>query len=174
MGVSAVTMPVEHVAAIRANSRPRRSWRVPRPRTADGYSIFLAVCMAVGVPLWFMFAPWDYEPRTWGWNVPGQIADYYLIAQIFLLLTSAGRSDRIGMNDTVVSLVAFIVVFATAVIVLTQAVNGRNLSLFQVGLLFALVKNTFFELVFTAWMRFLVNRRYFATAPASVDDHHDQ
>lgn len=176
-----MTMPVEHVAAIRAN-RHRRPWKLPRPRTADGFSKLLAILLAVGTPVWFIVSQWwnpSYDPQAgWVWAVPGYIAIYYITTQLLLLFTSAGgRSERIGMDDTIVSGIAFTSVFATTVVILMLALDGRyHLGAFQWTMLMFLLKAALFEFLATGWVRFLVNRRYFATAQAgSYDDggHHE-
>lgn len=174
-GMIEAEVAVSHVN--RPPPRRRRRWHLPRPRTADGGSMMLALIMTVGVPLWFLVSQWwnpNYEPTApWVWNIPGTIAMTYIVSQIWLLLVSAGRSDRIGMSDTAISGLAFASVFGTTVVVITLGFQGNyHLGGFQANLLYFLFKTTLAELVFTAWMRFLVNRRYFATAPAR-ESHHD-
>lgn len=169
---------IPEVAAIQVNRRKRRLPRIPRPRTADGASSALAITMGLATPAWFgLSEAWNshYEPVTpWVWNIPGQIAMTYLVAQILLLLVSAGRSDRIGMNDFAVSGLALLSVFGTAVVVVVKAFEGKyHLGGFQTNLLYFLLEATLTEFLFTGWMRFLVNRRYFASAPAQQQQPDD-
>jgi hypothetical protein len=137
---------------------------------ADNWSMGTAAALTLFVPVWFYAAHlWNpgYVPvRPWVWAAPWFLCMIYLYFQFWLLLISAGRSDRIGMADTVVSMVAFLSVFATAIVLIVLWTFDRyNLAFFQAMTIFALIVTTLGELVFTAWVRYLVNRRYFAGVP---------
>jgi hypothetical protein len=141
---------------------------------ADNWSMALAALLAVFVPVWFYAAHWwnpNYTPvRPWVWAAPWFLCIIYLYVQFWLLLISAGRSDRIGMADTVVSLIAFLSAFATAIVLIVLWTFDRyNLGFFQAMTIFAIMVTTLGELVFTAWVRYLVNRRYFAGVPFAQD-----
>jgi hypothetical protein len=141
---------------------------------ADRWSMGLAAMLALFVPIWFYAAhQWNpnYVPvRPWVWAAPWFLCMIYLYVQFWLLLISAGRSDRIGMADTVISLVAFLSAFATAIVlVVVWSFDRYNLGFFQGMTIFAIMVTTLGELVFTAWVRYLVNRRYFAGVPTMHD-----
>ena len=137
---------------------------------ADRWSVILAFAVALFVPLWFFGAnAWnpEYVPvRPWVWAVPGIGALLYVFLQFWLLLNSAGRSDEIGMSDTVVSLIAFMSCFGTLIALSILAYQGNyNLGAFQSVTISLITVAALGELVFTAWVRYLVNRRYFASVP---------
>jgi hypothetical protein len=137
---------------------------------ADNWSMAAAAALALFVPIWFYAAHlWNpaYTPvRPWVWAAPWFLCMIYLYFQFWLLLISAGRSDKIGMADTVVSLLAFLSAFATAVVLIVLwSLDRYNLGFFQAMTIVAIIVTTLGELVFTAWVRYLVNRRYFAGVP---------
>jgi hypothetical protein len=141
--------------------------------------MLLALIVPIGTPVWFIGASlWnpDYVPVTgFVWSVPWILAFAYLVVQIIMLLNSAGQSDNIGMADTIVSGVAFISTLLTFAALIMLSRNGEyNLGQFQTSLALALLLSSLSELIITAWMRFLVNRRYFAGVPSGGGDHHNQ
>ncbi len=176
----------DEVAAAEANRPPphhsgtrRSQFRIPTPKTADGWSSGLAIALAIDVPLWFyLSAQWNpaYTPtRGWVWGLPWIFAMVYVQAQVMFLLVSSGRSDKIGMGDLALSGLAFVSVLITTVVMVVLWWQGTYyLGGFQWSLAVALVFSTLSELVTTAWMRFLVNRRYFASVQGGGDtgDHH--
>jgi hypothetical protein len=77
---------------------------------------------------------------------------------------SAGRSDDIGMKDTIVSLLAALSSFGTLVsIFVLWELDKFYLGAFQAMTIATVTLTTFGELIFTAWVRYLVNRRYFSS-----------
>lgn len=152
----------------------RRAWRIRLPHRADGWSMLLAFLFALFVPLWFFASAWwnpHYEPvRGWVWSLPWIFALVYLVAQLFFLFVSAVDSDRIGISDMGVSLVALLSVFGTIIVLVVCDVLGKyHLGGFQTHELIAYFCTALCELAFTAWARFLVNRRTFAAV--STGDH---
>jgi hypothetical protein len=138
---------------------------------ADNWSMALAGLLALFIPAWFYGAHlWNpnYVPiRPWVWAAPWFLCMMYLYVQFWLLLISAGRSDRIGMGDTMLSMIAFLSAFGTAIVLVVMwSFDRYNLGFFQAMTIFALIVTTLGELVFTAWVRYLVNRRYFAGVPS--------
>jgi hypothetical protein len=163
------------VAAVAANTR-RRWFRVPRPRTADGWSVFLAALVTFGIPLWFWSsANTGYTPEGWVWSLPWMVAFIYYQIQMLFLLTSIGRSDDLGMRDSVVSGLSVLSVFGTVVIIGFTSIQGvSTVDGFGWTTLMAALFAVAGEFLSTLWVRFLVNRRYFATAPAADTGHHHQ
>lgn len=155
-------------------ARERRRIHLPHPRNSDGWSMFLAVLMALGVPLWawisYTWGSPDPDAKiSWVLAVPWMIALFYTYAQVLFLLTSIGRSDDLGMSDTVVSGITLLAVFGTIVVVTVLAAQGSFHFGAGKGLtLLAMLMATAGEFLCTAWMRFLVNRRYFASVPSSA------
>jgi hypothetical protein len=95
--------------------------------------------------------------------MPGIACIVYLFAQFWALMQSAGRSDDIGMMDIVVSLLAALSSFGTLVgIVILWAEDRLYFGPFQAMAIITVTLATFGELLFTAWARYLVNRRYFS------------
>jgi hypothetical protein len=160
--------------------RSSRRWRIPHPRTADGASSWLAIIVGIGIPVWIWISIQTgdvYVPTKPNvWDDPWAFAMAYFLIQIFFLLISSGRSDQIGMGDTLISGLAFCFVLGTTVVVGVLAAQGSyHLNDFQLTLIIAALTATFFEFLYTGWMRFLVNRRYFAAAPGvggGGDGHH--
>ncbi len=73
------------------------------------------------------------------------------------------------MSDTVVSGITLLAVFGTIVVVTVLAAQGSFHFGAGKGLtLLAMLMATAGEFLCTAWMRFLVNRRYFASVPSSA------
>src|SRR5215467_6144765 len=102
--------------------------------------------------------------RPWVWAVPGLICISYLFAQFWALMHSAGRSDDIGMKDTIISLLAALSSFGTMVsIFVLWELDKFYLGAFQAMTIGAVTLTTFGELIFTAWVRYLFNRRYFSS-----------
>ena len=152
----------------------RRSWRFI-PRNADSWSSILAIVFALLVPTWFFVAnDWNpnYVPiRPWLWSYPWIIAFTYFMFQMLFLLKSAINSDRIGILDMGFSLLALLSVFGTTIVVIDRSEIGKfHIGGFQEHELAALLAVAFFELAFTAWVRFLVNRRTFAAVAGSHDN----
>ena len=143
----------------------------PTPRgghSDERWSIGLALTAMVLVPAYFFLVPIhspEYTPiRPWVWAVPGLICISYLFAQFWALMHSAGRSDDIGMKDTIVSLLAALSSFGTLVSILVLwELDKFYLGAFQAMTIGAVTLTTFGELIFTAWVRYLVNRRYFSS-----------
>jgi hypothetical protein len=133
------------------------------------FSGFFALATAVGVPFWFLLvAPWwnkDYVPVTPPvWAVPGIACILYMAAQVYWLLRSAtSSSEDIGIGDLAVSLISCLSCFGTLIaIVIFWALDKYVLGWFQIMTILTINLTTFLELLFTAWIRYLVNRRYFA------------
>jgi cation transport ATPase len=134
----------------------------------ERWSIGLALAATVLVPGYFLavdvYSPQYVPVRAWVWAVPGIICILYLFAQFWALLHSAGRSDDIGMMDTVVSLLSALSCFGTLVaMVILSLLDKYHLGAFQAMTIITITIATFGELIFTAWVRYLVNRRYFAS-----------
>ena len=134
-------------------------------------SICLALLATVLVPVFFlavnMYSPQYVPVRPWVWAAPGILCILYLFAQFWALLTSAGSSDDIGMMDTVVSLLAALSCFGTlTAMIILSLLDKYHLGAFQAMTIITISIATFGELIFTAWVRFLVNRRYFASVGA--------
>jgi hypothetical protein len=136
----------------------------------ERWSMGLAFAAMFGIPAYFFLAPlWNpaYTPvRPWVWAVPGVICIVYLFAQFWALMHSAGRSDDIGMKDTIVSLFAFLSCFGTLVAMTILWAQGHyHFGPFQAMSIITATFTAFGELLFTAWVRYLVNRRYFSGVP---------
>jgi hypothetical protein len=153
-----------HAAQIEAGRRSSPY----RGNTDERWSMGMALAATVLVPAYFFGTPYyspEYVPiRPWVWAMPGVICILYLFAQFWALLHSAGRSDDIGMKDTVVSLVSALSSFGTLIAMSIFWVQGSfHFGVFQVMAITIVTLTTFGELIFTAWVRYLVNRRYFST-----------
>jgi hypothetical protein len=141
-------------------------------RSDESWSMGLAITAMVLIPAYFFMVPLyspQYVPiRPWVWAMPGIICIVYLFAQFWALMQSAGRSDDIGMMDIVVSLLAALSSFGTLVgIVILWSEERMHFGPFQAMALITVTLTTFGEMIFTAWVRYLVNRRYFSSvAPA--------
>lgn len=162
----------QEVASAESN---RHYWRRYLPSRADGWSSLMAILFAALVPAWFVAAgSWHsgYSPvRPWVWTVPWIITWLYFAIQMLCLLRSAVDSDRIGMADMTLSLLALMSVFATVIVLTVLSVLGRYvLGGFQIHEMAALLSTALLELACTAWVRFLVNRRTFAAVAGS--EHH--
>ncbi len=136
----------------------------------ERWSIGLALIALVAIPAYFFLTPYwnaEYTPiRPWVWAVPGIVCILYLFAQFWALLHSAGRSDDIGMKDTVVALLTALSSFGTLVALLILWFQGSyHFGPFQAMSIATITVTTFGELIFTAWVRYLVNRRYFSSVP---------
>jgi hypothetical protein len=71
------------------------------------------------------------------------------------------------MMDTVVSLLAALSCFGTlTAMIILSLLDKYHLGAFQAMTIITISIATFGELIFTAWVRFLVNRRFFATVGA--------
>ena len=139
------------------------------------FSGLFALGAAVGVPVWFLLlAPWwnpDYVPLTpQVWAVPGIGCILYIAAHLYWLLRSAtSSSDDIGMGDAAISLITFMSCFGTLVaMVILWAVDKYVLGWFQIMTIATINLTAFLELLFTVWIRYLVNRRYFAGIPGQA------
>jgi hypothetical protein len=137
-------------------------------RADESWSMGLALAAMVLIPAYFFIVPFyspDYVPkRPWVWALPGIVCIVYLFAQFWALMQSAGRSDDIGMMDIVVSLLAALSSFGTLVgIVIFWSQDQMYFGPFQAMALITVTLTTFGELIFTAWVRYLVNRRYFSS-----------
>ena len=138
--------------------------------TDETWSMGLAIAALFLVPAYFFLAPYwnpDYTPvRPWVWAVPGVSCILYLFAQFWALMHSAGRSDDIGMKDTVVALLAALSCFGTLIaLMILWAQDRYHFGAFQAMTIATITVTAFGELIFTAWVRYLVNRRYFAGVP---------
>jgi hypothetical protein len=92
------------------------------------------------------------------WVAPGIVCIVYLFAQFWALTQSAGRSDDIG------SLLAALSSFGTMVgIAILWSQDRMHFGPFQAMAIITITLTTFGELLFTAWIRYLVNRRYFSS-----------
>ena len=145
------------------------------PRKADSWSSIFAIFFAFLVPTWFFVAnDWNpnYAPiRPWVWSYPWIIAFTYFMFQMLFLLQSAINFDRIGILDMGFSLLALLSVFGTTIVIVDRSEIGRfHIGGFQEHELAALLAAAFFELAFTAWVRFLVNRRTFAAVAGGHDN----
>jgi hypothetical protein len=134
----------------------------------ERWSIGLALVATVLIPTYFFLVPLyspQYVPiRPWVWAVPGMVCILYLFAQFWALMQSAGCSDDIGMKDIVVSLLAALSSFGTLVgIVILWTEDRLYFGPFQAMAVITITLTTFGELIFTAWVRYLVNRRYFSS-----------
>jgi hypothetical protein len=134
----------------------------------ERWSMGLALAAMVLIPAYFFLVPLyspTYVPvRPWVWAVPGIVCIVYLFAQFWALMHSAGRSDDIGMKDTIVSLLAALSSFGTLVAIVILWGQGRlHFGVFQAMAIITITITMFGELIFTAWVRYLVNRRYFAS-----------
>jgi divalent metal cation (Fe/Co/Zn/Cd) transporter len=135
----------------------------------ERWSIGLALGAALVIPAYFFLTPYwnaQYTPiRPWVWAVPGVVCMLYLFAQFWALLHSAGRSSEdIGMKDTVVALLTALSSFGTLVAMLILWFQGNYyFGPFQAMAVGTITATTFGELIFTAWVRYLVNRRYFSS-----------
>lgn len=134
----------------------------------ERWSMGMALVALVAVPAYFFGVPFysaEYVPiRPWVWAMPGVICIFYLFAQFWALLHSAGRSDDIGMKDTVVSLLTALSSFGTLVAMIIYWSQGNfYFGIFQWMAIITATVTTFGELIFTAWVRYLVNRRYFSS-----------
>lgn len=143
-----------------------------RKHSDERWSIGLALTAMVLVPAYFFLVPIhspEYTPiRPWVWAVPGMVCILYLFAQFWALMNSAGRSDDIGMKDTVVSLLAALSSFGTLISIVVLWLQGKFfLGAFQAMTISTVTLTTFGELIFTAWVRYLVNRRYFSSVGQS-------
>jgi hypothetical protein len=140
-----------------------------RRRFADEHwSIGLAIAAMLIIPAYFFLVPLyspEYVPvRPWVWAIPGLMCITYLFAQFWALMQSAGRSDEIGMTDMVVSLFAALSSFGSLVGIIILWAEGRlHFGPFQAMAIITITLTTFGELIFTAWVRYLVNRRYFSS-----------
>jgi hypothetical protein len=128
----------------------------------------LAIAAMVLVPTYFFIVPFyspEYIPiRPWVWAMPGIVCIVYLFAQFWALMQSAGRSDDIGMTDIIVSLLAALSSFGTMVGIVILWSQGRmHFGPFQAMAIVTVTLTAFGELIFTAWVRYLVNRRYFSS-----------
>jgi hypothetical protein len=152
------------------DSMARNSSHAGLSHSDETWSMGLAFAAMVLVPAYFLLAPYwnpDYSPiRPWVWAVPGVSCILYLFAQFWALMHSAGRSDDIGMKDTIVSLLAALSCFATFIAMLIFWGQGSyHFGAFQAMTIITITVTAFGELIFTAWVRYLVNRRYFAGVP---------
>jgi hypothetical protein len=134
----------------------------------ESWSMGLALAAMVLIPVYFFIVPFyspQYVPiRPWVWAMPGIVCIVYLFAQFWALMQSAGRSDDIGMMDIVVSLLAALSSFGTLMgIVILWAEDRLYFGPFQAMAIITVTLATFGELLFTAWVRYLVNRRYFSS-----------
>lgn len=143
-------------------------WAVRRRHNYHLFSGFFAVAAAIGVPLWFLLvAPWwneSYVPVTPPvWAVPGIACILYLAAQVYWLLRSAtSSSEDIGIGDLAISLISFLSCFGTLIaLIIFWALDKYVLGWFQIMTILTINLTAFLELLFTAWIRYLVNRRYF-------------
>jgi hypothetical protein len=164
-------MNAQPVQAVQAAFAPMRA-ATSHTHSDERWSMGLAMLAAVLIPAYFFLVPFyspEYVPiRPWVWAVPGLVCIVYLFAQFWALMQSAGRSDDIGMKDIVVSLVAALSSFGTLVgIVILWAENKLYFGPFQAMAVITVTLTTFGELIFTAWVRYLVNRRYFSTVAPS-------
>jgi hypothetical protein len=137
-------------------------------RIDESWSMGLAITAMVLIPAYFFVVPLyspEYAPkRPWVWAAPGIVCIVYLFAQFWALMQSAGRSDDIGMMDIVVSLLAALSSFGTLVgILILWSLDRMNFGPFQAMAIITVTLTTFGELLFTAWVRYLVNRRYFSS-----------
>jgi hypothetical protein len=137
-------------------------------RSDESWSMGLALAAMVLIPVYFFIVPFyspQYVPiRPWVWAMPGIVCIVYLFAQFWALMQSAGRSDDIGMMDIVVSLLAALSSFGTLVgIVILWSLDRMHFGPFQAMALLTVTLTTFGDLLFTAWVRYLVNRRYFSS-----------
>jgi hypothetical protein len=136
--------------------------------TGERCSIGLALLATVLVPVYFlavnMYSPQYVPVRPWVWAAPGILCILYLFAQFWALLTSAGHSEDVGMLDTVVSLLSALSCFGTLIaMIILSFLDRYHLGSFQAMTIITITIATFGELIFTAWVRYLVNRRYFAS-----------
>lgn len=151
-------------------SSPRNHYRRGGAHSDERWSIGMALAAMVLVPAYFFLAPYwnpEYTPiRPWVWAVPGVACILYLFAQFWALMHSAGRSDDIGMKDTIVSLLTALSTFGTLIaITILWAQDRFHFGAFQAMSIATITITAFGELIFTAWVRYLVNRRYFSSVP---------
>ncbi len=144
-----------------------------RPKTPDGYSMWLTGALVVLVPTWFWLANlWNphYTPhQAWVWSVPWIVSYAYFIVKLqFVLQSAVEHTEKIGLKEMFISLVALLSVSFTALVLLVLWIlNYYYLGGFQVHLLTALITAAGSELLTTATIRFVVNKRYFSGGNSS-------
>lgn len=151
-------------------STSRNNYHRGGAHSDERWSIGMALAAMVLIPAYFFLSPYwspEYTPiRPWVWAVPGVACILYLFAQFWALMHSAGRSDDIGMKDTIVSLLAALSCFGTLIAIgILWAQDRYHFGAFQAMSISTITLTAFGELIFTAWVRYLVNRRYFSGVP---------
>ena len=131
--------------------------RVVTPSRMDEWvSIFLAVALAGGAAFFF-WGMQGWEPTgNWGPYALAWLVLGYLAIQLVALLSSAMDTRRVGILDSVTSLLPVIV----GSVVMLDAFRGTShLSNFQTNALLLMVGTAALDFIVTLWVRFTVNRR---------------
>ena len=127
--------------------------------TEEYFSILLALAATVGFAGFLWFLP-GLEPQShFAWAIPGWMAGSYLFLQILFLLISATQIRVLGVVDSIVAILPFVV---GLVLVAEWALGHLPLSLFQLNALCLLLATSLAEFLFTVWIRFVINRRTIA------------
>jgi hypothetical protein len=132
----------------------------------EWFSIMLALIAAIGGWIYIGYFP-SYEPeRPLLWIIPIWFGLLYLIIQMAFLLMSANQIRALGVLDSVISIVPFVV--GMVMVALSIIVPEKlRLSNYQLNTLAVLIVTGGAEFLLTIWIRFIVNRRTLGVGPSN-------
>jgi hypothetical protein len=124
----------------------------------EWFSITLALIAAIGGWIYIGYFPSHEPERPIYWIIPVWFGLIYLIVQMAFLLMSANEVRALGVLDSVISIVPFVV--GLVMVALSIIVPEKfRLSNYQLNTLAVLIISGGAEFLLTLWIRFIVNRR---------------
>src|SRR5262245_14770207 len=105
------------------------------------------------------------QKRHIAWAAAGWLAMAYMSLQMMTLLVSATQIRALGVLDSIVAILAFVV---GLVLVFEWLLGHVQFSVFQWNSLALLIASALGEFLLTIWIRFVINRRTIAIDTAST------
>src|SRR5215469_2524597 len=136
------------------------------PHPEGWFSIMMALIAAIGGWIYIGYFP-NHEPeRPLLWIIPVWFGLLYLIIQMAFLLMSANQVRALGVLDSVIAIVPFVV--GLVMVALSIIVPDKlRLSNYMLNTLAVLIVTGGAEFLLTIWIRFIVNRRTLGVGPSN-------